>query len=92
LRTAPRAATTGVLRNALFRTGEPDARSSCPDRHRRHGRSHRSCPLLAQDAPKPATIAVDGAPPVPMAVVDATRPYGIPHRRFPRLESATRAC
>ncbi|MBF5088745.1 S9 family peptidase [Novosphingobium sp. NBM11] len=32
-------------------------------------------PLLAQDAPKPATIAVDGAPPVPMAVVDATRPY-----------------
>ncbi|QCI95138.1 prolyl oligopeptidase family serine peptidase [Novosphingobium sp. EMRT-2] len=31
--------------------------------------------LLAQDAPKPATIAVDGAPPVPMAVVDATRPY-----------------
>lgn len=32
-------------------------------------------PLLAQDAPKPATIAVDGAPPVPVAVVDATRPY-----------------
>lgn len=31
--------------------------------------------VVAQDAPKPATIAVDGAPPVPMAVVDATRPY-----------------
>lgn len=34
-----------------------------------------SLPAHAQDAAKPATIEADGAPAVPMALVEATRPY-----------------
>ncbi|MDP3549350.1 MAG: prolyl oligopeptidase family serine peptidase [Novosphingobium sp.] len=34
-----------------------------------------SLPAHAQDAAKPATIEADGAPSVPMALVEATRPY-----------------
>ena len=34
-----------------------------------------AAPALAQDAPRPASLEADGPPPVPLALVEATRPY-----------------